>query len=234
MTTYTGRIMSTVRRALLFLCSLFLSVPSPAEATPIQWAVSSGGNGHYYEAVDRQFVAFSWTSANADANSRTFAGLQGHLATLTSAAETAFVVATFPQAASAFGYVIGGFQLPGSPEPGGGWQWVTGESFIYTNWISGEPNNAGGTEDIIHLRDGVGHWNDLSSGPGGNGLWGPGSSSYGYLIEYSFPVAQTPEPVSMALLGLGVAMLWAGRRSYRRREMGSPVRTARRQGHGQS
>ena len=33
------------------------------------------------------------------------------------------------------------YQPPGSPEPAGGWIWVSGEPVTYTNWIAGEPNN---------------------------------------------------------------------------------------------
>jgi hypothetical protein len=194
-------------RSFRFACSFFaFFLPMAAQALPIQWSSDIGGNDHYYEAVDLATDTFSWNTANADANLRTYAGLQGHLATLTSAAETAFIVATFPQAAQGLGYLIGGFQAPGSPEPAGGWQWVTGEPFVYTNWAAGEPNNSGGTEDVIHLRNSSGQWNDLT---GGDSILG---SSSGYLIEYSFPATPTPEPETMALLGLGLVTLWANRR----------------------
>ena len=45
--------------------------------------------------------------------------------------------------------------------------WVlesTGKSVVFTNWSSGEPNNAGG-EDCAHINDGniyTKNWNDIS------------------------------------------------------------------------
>ena len=49
-------------------------------------------------------------------------------------------------------YWLGGFQDLTSPnysEPSGGWTWVTGEPWSYTNWFPGEPNNTGGGEDYL-------------------------------------------------------------------------------------
>jgi hypothetical protein len=169
-------------------------------AVPVLWS----GNGHYYEAVDHPTTTFTYEEAFNNAQSSTYAGLQGHLATITSAAENAFIAATFPQAAQAFGYLLGAIQPAGSPEPGGGWQWVTGEAFSFTNWIGGEPNNAGGNENAIHLRNSSGQWNDIY-GPGST--YGFGTSVHGYLIEYSFPVQQTPEPSVLFLMALGLLAL---------------------------
>ena len=44
---------------------------------------------------------------------------------------------------------VGGFQPAGSPEPAGGWQWVTGEPFSYANWLAGRPINFNGNNDVI-------------------------------------------------------------------------------------
>jgi hypothetical protein len=38
-------------------------------------------------------------------------------------------------------------------EPDGGWQWVTGEAFSYTNWRLGEPNNNGDENRIQYFGD---------------------------------------------------------------------------------
>ncbi len=81
-------------------------------------------NGHMYF---RSTSNFTWANANAIANA---AG--GHLATLTSAAESAAL-------ASAGTSWIG----LSDEATEGTWTWVTGEPFAYANWAAGEPNNSG-------------------------------------------------------------------------------------------
>ena len=111
------------------------------------WTIASGGNGHTYRVVESTGL-ISWDDANAAAQA---AG--GYLATITSAQENAFVFALiddatyWTQSSNGHGPWIGGYQLPNSVEPAGGFTWVlaTGatspEPFAYTNWEAGEPNN---------------------------------------------------------------------------------------------
>ena len=40
------------------------------------------------------------------------------------------------------------------------WAWYDGTAWDYTLWRSGEPNNAGGTEDFV-ARYSSGPWNDV-------------------------------------------------------------------------
>ena len=56
-------------------------------------------------------------------------------------------------------------------EPAGGWYWVDGVALgsterAYTNWHSGEPNNAGGNEDYAQFNRFIGGftWNDMQVG----------------------------------------------------------------------
>lgn len=126
-------------------------------------------NGHYYDFVPD---VVNWHQAKAAAELMTFLGVQGHLATVTSQAEHDFLLSTFPAASAHAGPWLGGFQPAGSPEPAGGWTWITGEPFVFTIWRAGEPNNANG-EDALHMSDA--QWNDLDS----NGL-----SAVGYLVEF--------------------------------------------------
>lgn len=78
----------------------------------------------------------------------------GYLATLTSRAENAFVYDLVREdrrfwkrhsdgRATAFGPSFGLYQLDGSREPDGGWVWVTGEPYGFTNWLPGSPVNVG-------------------------------------------------------------------------------------------
>jgi len=135
----------------------------------IQWRKSAGGNGHYYKAVCTT-TAISWTEADLLARAQA-----GYLATITSAEENAFLAKLIddPKFFIAIGAVplgygpaIGGFQKPGSREPDGGWCWVSGEPWKFSNWYPpSEPDNYSGVEDRLQFCSGaVGKpaatWND--------------------------------------------------------------------------
>ena len=81
----------------------------------------------------------TWKEAKVKAEA-----MGGHLATITTAAEDAWVVTSFQSKVtpSRKQFWIGASQeRPHLP-----WQWVTGEPFSYTQWAPGEPNNAKGTD----------------------------------------------------------------------------------------
>ena len=165
-----------------------------ANGTPIQWEITAGGNGHWYDAVDNEVT---WDQANTDVQSMTYNGLQGHLATLTSEAENTFVWNNF----SKIGYWLGGYQTDKNAEPDGHWAWVTGEEWGWTNWRSGEPNNDQGTEDHLQFDWQVGQvWNDFYND----------RTSGGYIVEYES--APVPEPATLLLFGSGLAALTTLRR----------------------
>jgi hypothetical protein len=162
--------------------------------------VADGGNGHAYEAV---LASTTWTEANAAAM---LTG--GHLATIHSAAENAFVFNLFDSQPywisfnnnGNWGPWIGGFQRPGSMEPAGGWEWVTGEPLSYTNWRAGEPNNeisAGFSENHMQFFSGPGTrantWNDFFDHPS--------LRMNSYVVEY------IPEPATLALTVMILAVV---------------------------
>jgi len=119
----------------------------------VQWRVEDGGNGHWYQ-VDPQLRSWS------DANSLAIGG-GGHLATVQSAEENAFVFAltTTPPPGINRSCWLGGYQEPGSCEPGCGWRWVTQEPFNFTLWAPGEPNNDVDNENCLHIWV-TDRWND--------------------------------------------------------------------------
>jgi len=69
------------------------------------------------------------------------------------------------------------------------WQWVTGEEIYYENWASGEPNDAGGNEDLTEMCADDGTWND----------WGMPTNTDQkscYVCEFEQTASQEPEQVS--------------------------------------
>jgi hypothetical protein len=189
---------------------------SVAFSAPIQWTSASGGNNHFYEAV-LATPGITWTGASANA---TAAG--GYLATLTSAPENSFVFGLLAgntnywvtdSAGNKQGPWLGGFQPPGSVEPGGGWSWVTGEAFTFTAWSAGEPNNSGSVEDSLQFfSPGSG----TPSSPRWNDAHGSNGNVRGYIVEFNtLPV---PEPSSFAMFAAGILVM--GSAARRRKSIG--------------
>jgi hypothetical protein len=144
--------------------------------------------GHYYEVIAGEHVqGISWTVARDAAAQLSRNGVQGHLATLTSAGEDACVdqIRANTLGDGPAQVWIGGFQSDGAVEPGGGWQWLNDEGSIpgvnggevYANWANLEPNNSNGLEHHLALgRFGTGlGWNDEGTAP---------DSILGYVVEF--------------------------------------------------
>ncbi len=142
--------------------------------------------GHYYEYVPS--LGITWTAARDAAALRTFYGLQGYLATISSQDESDLLGAQAPGA---------GWIGASDATTEGDWYWVTGPeagtlfwrgtaggtAFGYEFWNTGEPNQSG-NEDYAHITaPGVGldgSWNDLSNTGAASGDYQP----KGYLVEY--------------------------------------------------
>lgn len=95
------------------------------------------------------FPSHDWYEAVEYAESLTYEGVNGHLATITSQEEADLVFSLLDGRA----YWIGGFHNMDNlnySEPGGGWEWVTGENFTNEFWGEGEPNEAG-VEDCLEI-----------------------------------------------------------------------------------
>ncbi len=163
-------------RTLLALCLVALAMLLGGGRAGAQ-VVFFPGTGHYYQAVT---ATLTWASARDDAATRTYFGRHGHLVTITSAAEQAFVVNTFPGALGTSW--IGAFQdttAPDYSEPAGGFRWVTGEPMQYTAWSPGEPNNGGlGSPENFVILGANGLWDDFGTAT---------SLASGYVIEFDFP-----------------------------------------------
>ena len=162
-----------------------------APSGPVEWRIEDGGNGHFYEFVPKTGV--TWTQANAASQTKSFGGVQGHLATVTSQDENDFLAAQFGHVVGDVGW-LGGHQDEGQA-PDAGWHWGTGASVDSTNWSPTEPNDHTGDERYLQMFGPTDlnpwRWNDDED---------DSQPPYidGYFVEY--PV---PEPATLGLLSLG-------------------------------
>lgn len=136
---------------------------------------------------------------------RTFNGLSGALASLSTAAEQAFLVSSYT-ANELQGLTIGGTQ-GSSTNPLTGWTWNNGETWSYTNWAPGEPNDGLGAETALFIADAQGRWGDMLSSDTLN--------VDGFLMEYpSTPVNITGtinlEDVPAAVSNVTAQVYWNG------------------------
>tara|TARA_B100001113_G_scaffold238238_1_gene195860 strand:+ start:15384 stop:17213 length:1830 start_codon:yes stop_codon:yes gene_type:complete len=122
---------------------------------PYDWIGFSAENGTVgkLEATFGQGFAnhavYDWHEAAEYAETLTYEGVSGHLATITSKEEAALIFSLLDGQS----YWLGGFHNMSNPnymEPSDGWEWVTGENFSNDFWAEGEPNEAG-PEDCLEV-----------------------------------------------------------------------------------
>lgn len=136
--------------AIVAVVVVLFFLPSLARAAPIL----NSATGHYYERID---VAggLTWDQAKLAAESRSVAGVKGHLMTVTSANEQKFLEDNLLRPGGPVGgahrYWLGGYQPSFAVEPAGNWSWVTKEPWSYSNWFTGEPNDNLGNEDVLQI-----------------------------------------------------------------------------------
>ena len=204
MWNFQGTIMNSRLTKIPAFALVFAIVSLAANATP-----TLGPNGHYYEVIAGDGI--SWDAANAAATGTIYLGATGHLATLTTATEDAFVDGLRQAALTGAvpiitqGQVwIGGFQADGSAEPGDGWGWVNGEGSFpgtnggstYANWADRQgraqqlrwPNINERHLALGRYTDDDG-WNDEGSAPGSIG---------GFIVEYSDYVTDADDDAAAA------------------------------------
>ena len=112
-------------------------------------AVKFNYNGHSYKLID---TGLTWTAAKTYCESR-----GGHLVTITSGVEQAFVQDLIVNRGTKGYYWTGGVR-----DSDGNFVWITSEKFSYSNWYTGEPNNWFGDEDILTVYKQDGMWNDVA------------------------------------------------------------------------
>lgn len=162
-------------------CFLLISSSASILAAP----VLNPSNGNYYEFIEVDNL--SWADAKAYAETLSYNGMPGHLATIGSKKEADFIQDNFRTLFSVgspcrFAW-LGSYQLEDSPAPDANWFWVTG-----------------GSPETIHLIDGWGWgqqgeniYNDPEPGdccPSDNGEGNQENCMVGrwtHLSEYNLP-----------------------------------------------
>jgi len=126
-------------------------------ATMTGFSSQQNYNGHsYYRSTGNA----TWTTARSNCSA-----MGGHLVTITSSGEQSFIFGIWPS---------GWIGLTDEVTEGT-WKWVTGETYSYSNWNSGEPNNAGNEDYVQFVSNGK--WNDL-----------PNNYSLPYVLEFEYLV----------------------------------------------
>jgi hypothetical protein len=146
--------------------------------------VYSNANGHFYKL---NTSIQDWQNAKLSAQSASYFGMQGYLATITSSSENAFVKNIASPTSSVWiggsdeytsiNNVLGATLYINQIASEGKFYWVNGpesglqfsqnnstpitQPGMYTNWLSGEPNNSGANEHFTQLLTASGQWNDL-------------------------------------------------------------------------
>ena len=104
------------RKAVLVLSLLQIAMGKGDEVfAAMQWKTEDGGNGHWYDVFNGPI---SWDEAKVAAESSELLGVQGHLATITSAEENLWITTSFTQGNRLFG----GYQLPSTQQADEGWR----------------------------------------------------------------------------------------------------------------
>ncbi len=154
--------------------------------------------GHCYAFIPPQIL---WTDAFADAQTKSVNGNQGHLVSITSAAEQAHV-----DSVSALKGWIGytsDVNFPQGTLDANNYGWITGEPAGFTNWNGGEPNNA----NELYVEDHQGgqqDWNDAFNN----------SPVSGYFVEFDSCIAVVGgeflpiDSTALVLAGLQTSAIW--------------------------
>ncbi len=161
------------------------------------------GATSYYEVVNSGSIV--WSNARTAASARTFSGLTGYHANLSSTEESGFIQSKLS---------VDGWIGASDQAVEGQWRWMDGPeaglqfwqgaaagarvsggagqvTTAYSNWAAGEPNDSGGNEDYAYAIGG-GNWNDYS---------GTNAGPTAYIVEYGGVVGVNANTSKTILIG---------------------------------
>lgn len=143
-----GNSNTEIKNSFISCTKIYMSTSAPQEDTDEDITY----NGHKYELFDE---SMTWTEAKAYCEN-----LGGHLVTINSADEQAFIT-SLTNSSSKKNIWLGAELVNNN------YVWITNEEFSYTNWASGEPNNVFAMQNTImmYTKNGngtAGTWNDES------------------------------------------------------------------------
>jgi hypothetical protein len=151
------------------------------------WRVRQGGSGNAFQYV---VGGRSWTSAQNQVRDDVLLGVNGHLATITSADENLFVAEFFTLSPNLCPYETnpnkckykGWIGLTDEAQEGV-WEWVTGEPTSFFGWPGGvEPEDKKGNLDHAEINlEGI--WTIVN---------GASSTNEGYFVEFEVEWPLTP------------------------------------------
>lgn len=197
-----------------YWCYIVLTFPAFLFSTPVTIkaevlsTVTNPSNGKTYKLISRN----TWTDAEAEAQS-----LGGHLVTINSAAENAFIVANVvlpyhssdPMWIGLYDPIRNDGGGPGSSHAAN-FVWAGGQAVEYTNWFpANEPNNYENAEYWVALN-----WHAQFGESGDHGVWDDlPNAGIGYAVNngYLGIIEIVPEPSCLGVLALGAIPFLARR-----------------------
>lgn len=206
---------------------LFSALILTAISLNLQADVITSGNDHYYELhTFTDDWRLDWNEAKAFAETLTRTGYSnGYLATITTQQEDNYLWDVIGAQGAFLGAHDVSIQNSNGQWEHQNWQWVSGESFSYTNWHDGEPNHwQDGSDATPNPEDYLMYWWSASAVNGGrwndtnvnnSEVYGNGirNTARGFVVEYNPLQITTPVPLPQsAWLFASGFMLLLGRR----------------------
>jgi hypothetical protein len=137
-----------------FAAALLLALIQSSRAGIIAGPITNPANGHDYYLLTPD----SWSASEAEAES-----LGGTLAIIRNSAEQEWVYSTF----GAYGETNHNLWIGLRRTSPTTLAWIDGSKFEYSNWATGQPDNANGRENCVHITSpdhsfglAPGKWND--------------------------------------------------------------------------